>query len=161
MQELLRPPSLDEEKSSLLLLMGLLNLVQVAENHYCPAADLCKTAVFFLFFFFQFGRQGLYGHMYITLLCLLMISAEQSLIVQLEKLTHYFVCRAAPPSKPGYRQCSVGKLRLLPVLSLFCTSSVLPILPFFFIYITPKKNGTVGYCMTSGTNKMKIHKNSL
>lgn len=98
--------------------------------------------------------------MYVRLLCLLMISAEQLLIVQAEKVTHYFVCRAAPPSNPGYRQCSVGKLRLLPpVLSLFCTASVLPTF-FFFNFIT-LKNGTVGYCMTAGTSKMKIYKNSL
>jgi len=54
-----------------------------------------------------------------------------------EKPTCHFVCRAAPPSNPGYRQCSVGKLRLL--LSLFCTTSVLPTLLFILIFITLKK----------------------
>lgn len=62
MQELLRPPSLDEEKSPLLLVMGLLNLVQVAENHYCPAADLCKTACFF--FFSSWQTRSLWTHVH-------------------------------------------------------------------------------------------------
>lgn len=47
MQKLIGPLSLDEEKSPLLLVMGLLNLVWVTENQYCPAADLSKIAFFF------------------------------------------------------------------------------------------------------------------